>query len=141
MKTTIKPISQQKSESNQHGTNISVWVLNESTVTVWLGALIEDDYVLYLPIQLHPNERKQLNIYSEDILAIELEQLPPENKALYLTNDHAMDTSIRIADDTDEVRYPIRIGIASEILEQVTEDYEFNNVVILQDNKYPNEDK
>ena len=141
MKTTIKPISQQKSESNQHGTEISVWVLNESTVTVWLGALIEDDYVLYLPIQLHPNERKQLNIYSEDILAIELEQLPPENKALYLTNDHAMDTSIRIADDTDEVRYPIKIGIASEILEHVTEDYEFNNVVILQDNKYPDEDK
>lgn len=140
MKTTIKPISQQKSESNQHGTEISVWVLNESTVTVWLGALIEDDYVLYLPIQLHPNERKQLNIYSEDILAIELEQLPPENKALYLTNDHAMDTSIRIADDTDEVRYPIRIGIASEILEQATHYFEFN-VVILQGNKYHDEDK
>lgn len=141
MKTTIKPISQQKSESNQHGTEISVWILNLSIITVRLGALLEDDYVLYSPIQLHPNERKQLNIYSEDILAVEIEQLPPENKALYLTNDHAMDTSIRIADDTDEVRYPIRIGIASEILEQVTEDYEFNNVVILQDNKYPDEDK
>lgn len=115
--------------------------MNLSTITVRLGALIEDDNVLYSPIQLHPNERKQLNIYSEDILTVEIEQLPPENKALYLTNDHAMATSIRIADDTDEVRYPIRIGIASEILEQVTEDYEFNNVVILQDNKYPDEDK
>ena len=131
----------EKSESNQHGTEISVWILNLSIITVRLGALIEDDNVLYSPIQLHPNERKQLNIYSEDILAVEIEQLPPENKALYLTNDHAMDTSIRIADDTDEVRYPIRIGIASEILEQVTEDYEFNNVVILQDNKYLDEDK
>lgn len=140
MKTTIKPISQQKSESNQHGTEISVWVLNKSKITVWLGALIEDDNALYSSIQLHPNERKQLNIYSEDILAIELEQLPPENKALYLTNDHAMDTSIRIADDTDEVRYPIRIGIASEILEQATHYFEFN-VVILQENKYHDEDK
>lgn len=141
MKTTIKPISHSKSESNQSDTNISVWILNESTITVWLGALIEDDDALYSSIQLHPNERKQLNIYSEAILAIELEQLPPENKALYLTNDHAMDTSIRIADDTEDIRYPIRIGIASEILEQVTEDYEFNNVVILQDNKYPDDDK
>lgn len=141
MKTTIKPISHSKSESNQSDTNISVWILNESTITVWLGALIEDDNALYSSIQLNPNERKLLNIQSDAILAIELEQLPPENKALYLTNDHAMDTSIQIADDTEDINYPIRIGIASEILEQVTEYYEFNNVVILQDNKYPDEDK
>ena len=111
--------------------------MNLSIITVRLGALLEDDYVLYSYIQLEPNERGLLTIQSDAILAVEIEQLPPENKALYLTNDHAMDTSIRIADDTDEVRYPIRIGIASEILEQVTEDYEFNNVVILHDNNYP----
>ncbi|GEM_PF-6078111 len=137
MKTTIKPTGQSKSESNQHGTEISVWILNESTITVWLGALIEDDNVLYNPIQLRPNERGQLNIYSEDILAIELEQLPPENKALYLGNEEAMEPVIRIADDTEEIRYPIRIGIASEILEQVTGNYEYN-AVIIQDDKYIN---
>lgn len=134
MKTTIKPISQQKSESNQHGTEISVWVLNESTVTVLLGALIEDDYVLYLPIQLHPNERKQLNIYSEDILAIELEQFPPEDEALYLADEDSREPVIQIADATEEINYPIRIGIASEVFDRVIkDDYD---VVILQENKY-----
>lgn len=137
MKTTIKPTGQSKSESNQHGTNISVWVLNKSTITVWLGALIEDDNALSSPIQLHPNERGQLNIYSEAILAISLDQLPPENKALYLGNEDALEPVIQIADDTDYIGYPIEIGIASEILERITQNYDYE-VVILQDDKYIN---
>lgn len=134
MKTTIKPISQQKSESNQHGTEISVWILNLSTITVRLGALIEDDNVLYSPIQLHPNERKQLNIYSEDILAVEIEQFPPEDEALYLADEDSREPVIQIADATEEINYPIRIGIASEVFDRVIkDDYD---VVILQENKY-----
>lgn len=115
--------------------------MNLSIITVRLGALLEDDYVLYSYIQLEPNERGLLTIQSDAILAVEIEQFPPEDEALYLADEDSREPVIQIADDTDEVRYPIRIGIASEILEQVTEDYEFNNVVILQDNKYPDEDK
>lgn len=140
MKTTIKPISQSKSESNQHGTEISVWILNESTITVRLGALIEDDYVLYNPIKLLPDERGLLTIQPDDILAIEIEQLPPEDEALYLADADSREPVIQIADATDDTNYPIRIGIASEILEQATHYFEFN-VVILQENKYHDEDK
>lgn len=138
MKTTIKPISQQKSESNQHGTEISVWILNESTITVQLGALIEDDNVLYNPIQLRPNERGQLNIYSEDILALKLEQLPPENEAIFLTNEE-FNPCIQIADDTEDTTYPIRIGIAADIFNQLS--WEEYNIIIEQKDKYPDEDK
>lgn len=137
MKTTIKTISQSKSESNQHSTEISVWFLNKSTVTLWLGALIEDDNALSSPIQLHPNEREQLNIRSEAILAVALEQLPPENQALYLGNEDALDPVIQIADDTDYIGEPIKIGIASEILERITQNYDYE-AVILQDDKYIN---
>ncbi len=134
MKTTIKPISQQKSESNQHGTEISVWILNLSTITVRLGALIEDDYVLYNPIKLLPDERGQLNIYSDDILAVEIEQFPPEDEALYLADEDSREPVIQIADATEEINYPIRIGIASEVFDRVIkDDYD---VVILQENKY-----
>lgn len=134
MKTTIKPISQQKSESNQHGTEISVWVLNESTVTVWLGALIEDDYVLYNPIKLLPDERGLLTIQSDAILAVEIEQFPPEDEALYLADEDSREPVIQIADATEEINYPIRIGIASEVFDRVIkDDYD---VVILQENKY-----
>lgn len=134
MKTTIKPISHSKSESNQSDTNISVWILNESTITVWLGALIEDDNALYSPIQLHPNERKQLNIHSEAILAVELEKLPPEDEALYLADEDSREPVIQIADATDYINYPIGIGIASEIIDKVLkDDYD---IVILQENKY-----
>lgn len=138
MKTTIKPISHSESESNQHSTEISVWILNESTITVWLGALIEDDDALYSSIQLNPNERKLLNIQSDAILAIELEKLPPENEALYLTNEES-NPFIQIADDTDYIDYPIRIGIAADIFNRLCwEDYD---IIIEQDNKYPDNDK
>lgn len=134
MKTTIKPISQQKSESNQHDTNISVWILNLSTITVRLGALIEDDYVLHSYIQLEPNERGLLTIQPDDILAIEIEQLPPEDEALYLADEDSREPVIQIADATEEINYPIRIGIASEVFDRVIkDDYD---VVILQENKY-----
>ena len=134
MKTTIKPISQQKSESNQHGTEISVWILNLSTITVRLGALLEDDYVLYSYIQLAPNERGLLTIQPDDILAIEIEQLPPEDEALYFADEDSREPVIQIADATEEINYPIRIGIASEVFDRVIkDDYD---VVILQENKY-----
>ena len=134
MKTTIKPISQQKSESNQHGMEISVWILNLSTITVRLGAFIEDDYVLHSYIQLEPNERGLLTIQPDDILAIEIEQLPPEDEALYLADEDSREPVIQIADATEEINYPIRIGIASEVFDRVIkDDYD---VVILQENKY-----
>lgn len=134
MKTTIKPISQQKSESNQHGTEISVWILNLSTITVRLGALLEDDYVLYSYIQLEPNERGLLTIQPDDILAVEIEQFPPEDEALYLADEDSREPVIQIADATEEINYPIRIGIASEVFDRVIkDDYD---VVILQENKY-----
>lgn len=134
MKTTIKPISQQKSESSQHGTEISVWILNLSTITVRLGALLEDDYVLYSYIQLAPNERGLLTIQSDAILAIEIEQFPPEDEALYLADEDSREPVIQIADATEEINYPIRIGIASEVFDRVIkDDYD---VVILQENKY-----
>ena len=134
MKTTIKPIRQQKSESNQHGTEISVWILNESTITVRLGALIEDDYVLYNPIKLLPDERGLLTIQPDAILAVEIEQFPPEDEALYLADEDSREPVIQIADATEEINYPIRIGIASEVFDRVIkDDYD---VVILQENKY-----
>ena len=139
MKTTIKPISQSKSESNQHGTEISVWVLNKSTTSIILGYFDEIDHVV-IGTPMAPNERIELNINANAILAIELEKLIPENQALYLGNEDALEPVVQIADDTDYIGEPIKIGIASEVLERLTPEYAYE-VVILQDDKYYDDDK
>lgn len=139
MKTTIKPISHSKSESNQHSTEISVWISNESTTSIILGYFDEIDNVV-IGTPMAPNERIELNINANAILAIELEKLIPENQALYLGNEDALEPVVQIADDTDYIGEPIKIGIASEVLERITQDYAYE-VVILQDDKYYDDDK
>lgn len=133
MNATIKPTSQSKSESNQSGTNMSVWVLNKSTIPVILGYFDEIDNVV-IGTYIAPNERIELSINANAILAVELEKLPPENQALYLGDEDSMEPIIQIADDTDYIGEPIKIGIASEVFNQVIkDDYD---IVILQENKY-----
>jgi len=141
MKRLIKPVNSSKAELGKHsGTSIdrseklTAWIVNQSTVSVWLGTLDEEDLVLNYDVDFAPNERKQLSIDSDAILAIVLEKLPPENEALFFANGDSLEPVIQIADDTDYIGYPIRIGIAADIFNRLgSEDYD---IIILQESKY-----
>lgn len=141
MKRLIKPVNSSKAELGKHsGTSIdrseklTAWIVNQSTVSVWLGTLDEEDLVLNYDVDFAPNERKQLSIDSDAILAIVLEKLPPENEALFFADGDSLEPVIQIADDTDYIGYPIRIGIASEVFDQICwEDF---GIAIVQANKY-----
>lgn len=139
MKRIIKPTDIVKNESGRNTTSksetISVWIENRSTIAVWLGTLVEDDLVIVGTVHCAPNERKLFSIYSEAILAIELDKLPPENEALFFANEDALEPVIQITDATDDIRYPIKIGIASEVFNQITQDD--YDIIILQEKKYP----
>lgn len=141
MKRIIKPADLPKAEQGQHTTTsnkserYTVWIDNKSTLNVRLGALDEEDLVLIHAVDFAPNERKLFSINSDAILAIELDKLPPEDEALFFANGETLDPDIQIADATDELNYPIRIGIASEVFSEICwEDF---GIAIVQANKYP----